>query len=129
MSDSGTDTRATETPTPMLSSLAEDIEGYIRATPKAAEAIAVDYWHLVNWQQEATRLQAELVALRAVVAAAEAYHAACVATEEAYDGGAPGWGDRVSDAFVPRNEASDALRTAIAARQHAAPAPTREERP
>jgi len=119
MSDSGTDTRATETPTPMLSSLAEDIEGYIRATPKAAEAIAVDYWHLVNWQQEATRLQAELVALRAVVAAAEEVIAAARPRR---------WRSREGCSCADCALAA-ALITLVAARQHAAPAQTREDRP
>lgn len=117
---------ATAAPIPLVSSLAEDIAGYIQGTPQTAATLAVDYWHLVNWQQEAMRLQAALtalVALRAVAAAAEAYALACDAVQAVYGSASADWGARMGEAMHARQEASDALCAAVAARQPVAPDP------
>ncbi len=119
---------AAELPTPMLSSLDEDIEGYIRATPKTAVAIAVDYWHLVNWQQEAARLHAELVALRATVSQQAAVVAA--ARKYCYYQGFIGIEtEAAGEAKRYLGRLQDTLADLDTARQHAAPDPPGAARP
>lgn len=57
---------------------------------------------------------AELARLKAIEAAAAAYHRACLGVETAYYADGDTWGDRMSDAMQARQEASDALCAAVA---------------
>lgn len=74
-----------------------------------------------DWPCEVAVVGAALARSAAVVAAAETYALACAAVDAVYGSEADDWGDRMGDAMHARQEASDALYAAIAARQPVAP--------
>ena len=66
------------------SSMSEEVEGYIQGVRHnlPAALVLVPYWSLVNWQQEAERLQQALTAQAPLVAAVARYGRAKLAQDQ-----------------------------------------------